>query len=330
MSLRRFEQPLVSFGRDPVNIPQLPDILQAAQRINSQIHRTPVLTCASLEEETGVRLFLKCENFQKTGSFKFRGATNAVLCLANDEAARGVSTHSSGNHGAALACAAAIRKIPAHIVVPENAAQPKQESILRYGGHITHCAPTLKARETTLAEVVQRTGAVIIPPYNDFNIISGQGTAALELLEEIENLDALIAPVGGGGLLSGTSICAKAIRPEIKIWGAVPEQADDAKQSIDAGKIIPANPNTIADGLQTSLGPLTFEIIRNHVEDILTVSESEIIQAMRTIWERTKILIEPSAAVPAAACFRHREIFSGQKVGIILTGGNLDLNRLPF
>ena len=289
-----------------------------------------MLTCASLDKKTGARLYLKCENFQKTGSFKFRGASNAVKCLSDSEAERGVSTHSSGNHGAALACAAAIRGIPAHIVVPENASQPKQESILRYGGQITHCAPTLEARETTLAEVVQKTGAVVIPPYNDFNIISGQGTTALELLEEIENLDALIAPVGGGGLLSGSAICAKALRPEIKIWGAEPEQADDAKQSLNAGKIIPANPNTIADGLQTSLGPLTFEIIRHHVEDILTVSESAIIAAMRTIWERTKILIEPSAAVPVAACLRYREKFSGQKAGIILTGGNLDLSRLPF
>lgn len=313
-----------------MNIPKLPDILEAAERIKSQIHRTPVLTCAGLDEESGAQMYLKCENFQKTGSFKFRGASNAVKCLKTDEAARGVSTHSSGNHGAALACAAAIRGIPAHIVVPENAAQPKQESILRYGGQITHCAPTLEARETTLAEVVQKTGAVVIPPYNDFNIISGQGTAAFELLEEIENLDALIAPVGGGGLLSGSAICAKALRPEIKIWGAEPEQADDAKQSLDAGRIIPANPNTIADGLQTSLGPLTFEIIRNHVEDILTVSEAEIIQAMRTIWERTKIIIEPSAAVSVAALLRYPKKFIGQKVGIILTGGNLDLDRLPF
>lgn len=314
----------------PVKIPGIENIQDAAERIGGEIHRTPVFTSATLDAETGARLFFKCENFQRTGSFKFRGATNAVLSLSEDEADRGVCTHSSGNHGAALAAAAARRGVAASVVVPENAAAPKQESIRRYGGVITRCLPTLEARETTLAGMVAESGAMVIPPYNDFNIISGQGTAAMELIEEVDGLDCLVAPVGGGGLLSGTAIAGKALRKGVSIFGAEPEQADDAKQSIDAGEIVPANPNTIADGLLTSLGPLTFAVIRETVEDILTVSETEIVQAMGAIWQRLKIVIEPSAAVSAAAVFRHQEFFSGKRVGVFLTGGNVDLNRLPF
>ena len=309
-------------------VPALANIAEAAVRIRSAIHRTPVMTCASLDNETGARAYFKCENFQRTGSFKFRGATNAVKNLSAADAAKGVATHSSGNHGAALAAAAKAEGVAAKIVVPENAATIKQENILLHGAELIHCEPNLQARETKLEEVVAATGCTVIPPYNDFDIIAGQGTASMELLEDTDSLDHLIAPVGGGGLLSGTAICAGESQPGIRIWGAEPEQADDAKKSLDAGRIIPANPNTIADGLQTSLGTLTFEVISKHVEDVLTVSEAEIIAAMRLVWHRLKIVIEPSAAVAVAALLVHPEKFSGQRVGIILTGGNVDLDKV--
>jgi len=308
-------------------IPGLADIEAAAERIQGIVHRTPVMTCASLNAEVGAEVFLKCENFQRTGSFKFRGATNAVHCLSPEEAAPGVATHSSGNHGAALAAAAKRADIPAKIVVPENAAAVKKENILLHDADLILCEPTLEARETKLKEVIAGSGCTVIPPYNDFRIISGQGTAALELLEEVGPLQHLIAPVGGGGLLSGTALCAKGRDASANIWGAEPAQADDAKQSLDAGRIIPANPNTIADGLLTSLGSLTFEVIHQHVEDILTVSEEQIVESMRLIWHRLKIVIEPSAAVPVAALLAHRSKFAGQRVGIFLTGGNVDLEK---
>lgn len=310
----------------PVELPELNDIRKAAVRIAGEVHSTPVLSSATLNAETGAELFFKCENFQRTGSFKFRGATNAVLSLSEIDYTNGVCTHSSGNHGAALAAAAAGRGIAAQIVVPENAAQPKQDSIRRYGGVITHCEPTLEARETMLAEVQKRTGATFVSPYNDFRIISGQGTAALELMEEVDGLDCLIAPVGGGGLLSGTAVVGVGLR----VFGAEPEQADDAKRSLDAGEIMPSHPDTIADGLLTSLGTMTFAVISEHVEDILTVSETEIIEAMRTSWQLLKIVIEPSSAVVVAAVLRNHELFAGKRVGVILTGGNVDLARLPF
>ena len=310
----------------PVELPKLNDIRKAAVRIADEVHSTPVISSATLNAETSAELFFKCENFQRTGSFKFRGATNAVLSLSEIDSTNGVCTHSSGNHGAALAAAAAGRGIAAQIVVPENAAQPKQDSIRRYGGVITHCEPTLEARETMLAVVQARTGATFVSPYNDFRIISGQGTAALELMDEMDGLDCLIAPVGGGGLLSGTAIVGNGIC----VFGAEPKQADDAKRSLDAGEIMPSHPDTIADGLLTSLGSLTFAVISENVEDILTVSETEIIDAMRTVWQRLKIVIEPSSAVALAAVLRNQEIFAGKRVGVILTGGNVDLSRLPF
>lgn len=309
-------------------IPTLADIRAAAGRINGEIRRTPVMTCASLNADVGAELYFKCENFQRTGSFKFRGATNAVKSLSADEAAQGVATHSSGNHGAALAAAAKTAGLAAKIVVPKNAARIKQENILLHGAELIHCEPTLEARDAKLAEVVAGAGCAVIPPYNDFRIISGQGTAAMELLDEEAQVQHLIAPVGGGGLLSGTALYTKGIDPHIRIWGAEPAQADDAKQSIDAGRIIPANPNTIADGLLTSLGSLTFSVIREHVEDVLTVSEGQIVEAMRLIWHRMKIIIEPSSAVPVAALLANQSKFAGQRVGIFLTGGNVDLDKI--
>lgn len=311
--------------------PTLTDIRQAAERIRPYAHRTPVLTNTSLDEQTGAQVFLKCENLQKVGAFKFRGACNAVFSLAKEEAARGVATHSSGNHAQALALAARLRAVPAYIVMPENAPAVKKAAVAGYGGQITYCKPSLHARETTLAQVVQETDATVIHPYNNFQVIAGQGTAALELLEEIPDLDVVIAPVGGGGLLSGTAIATKGLSPGIRVLGAEPEIADDAYRSLQAGRILPSeNPRTIADGLLTSLGSLTFPIIQQNVEQIITVSEAGIVAAMKFIWERAKIIIEPSAAVPVAVLWERKVDLSGLRVGLILSGGNVDLDRLPW
>jgi len=310
---------------DDVNLPGLSDVRAAAERLAGQVHRTPVLTCSALDLMAGAFLFFKCENFQKTGAFKFRGATNAVELLAEPE--RGVATHSSGNHGAALAAAAKARGIPAHIVVPENATAVKLAAVEHYGGQVVLCEPTLEARETTLERVVAETGGVFVSPFDHPHIIAGQGTAALELLDEIENLDMVIAPVGGGGLVSGTGIAVKELRPVAEVFAAEPEQADDAARSFLSGKIEPANSNTIADGLLTSLGPLTFRAIRETVTDVVTVSEEEIVVALRMVWERMKIVIEPSSAVSVAAVLKD-ERFKGKRVGVILTGGNVDLKGL--
>jgi threonine dehydratase len=309
----------------------LSDIRQAAERIRPYVHRTPVLTNASLDRQVGAQVFLKCENLQKVGAFKFRGACNAVFSLTEEEAARGVTTHSSGNHAQALALAARLRGIPAYIVMPENAPAVKKAAVAGYGGQITYCEPTLHARETTLAQVVQETNATVVHPYNNFQVIAGQGTAALELLEDVPDLDVIIAPVGGGGLLSGTAIAAKGLSPRVRVLGAEPETADDAYRSLQAGRILPSeNPKTIADGLLTSLGTLTFPVIQQHVEQIVTVSEAGIIEAMRFIWERAKIVIEPSAAVPVAVLWEHKVDLSDLRVGILLSGGNVDLERLPW
>jgi threonine dehydratase len=311
--------------------PTLSDIRQAAERIRPYAHRTPVLTCTSLDQQVGVQVFMKCENLQKVGAFKFRGACNAVFSLTNEEAARGVATHSSGNHAQAVALAARLRGIPAYIVMPENATAVKKAAVAGYGGQITFCEPSLEARESTTAQVVKETGATIIHPYNDYRVIAGQGTAALELLEEIPDLDTVIAPVGGGGLLGGTAIAAKGIAPDIRIIAAEPEMADDAYRSLQAGHIIPSeNPKTIADGLLTSLGDKTFPIIQEHVEGIVTVSEAGILAAMKFIWERAKIVIEPSAAVPIALLWERVIDLSGLRVGVILSGGNVDLEKLPW
>jgi threonine dehydratase len=276
-------------------------------------------------------VILKCENLQKVGAFKFRGACNAVLALSEAEAARGVVTHSSGNHAQALALAARVRGIPAYIVMPENAPQVKKDAVAGYGGQITFCKPTLEARESAMERIRLETGASVVHPYDNELVIAGQGTAALELLEDFPDLDAVIAPVGGGGLLSGTSIAAKALKPGIRVIAAEPEKADDAYRSLQAGRIVPSrNPNTIADGLLTSLGNLTFPIIQRNVERIVTVSERGIIEAMRFIWERAKLIIEPSAAVAVGALWEKKMDLSRAKVGVILSGGNVDLNRLPW
>ncbi|MCS6994860.1 MAG: pyridoxal-phosphate dependent enzyme [Anaerolineales bacterium] len=309
----------------------LSDILEAAERIRPYIHRTPVWTSASLNQRVGAQVFLKCENFQKVGAFKFRGATNAVFSLPEAQAARGVVAHSSGNHAQALALAARLRGIPAYIVMPHTAPQVKKDAVQGYGGQITFCAPTLEAREQTQNEVIARTGAVEIHPYNNEKVIAGQGTAALELLEDVPDLDVILTPVGGGGLLSGTAIAATETRPRLRVLGAEPEQADDAYRSMQAGQILPShNPKTVADGLLTSLGTLTFPIIRQRVEQIVTVSEAAIIQAMRFTWERLKIIIEPSAAVPLGLLLERKVNLSGLRVGVILSGGNVDLSKLPW
>lgn len=311
--------------------PTLNDIIQAAERIKPYIHRTPVLTNESLNQRVGAQVYLKCENLQKVGAFKFRGASNAVYSLSDAEAARGVCTHSSGNHAQALALAARMHSIPAYIVMPNNAPQVKKDAVAGYGGIITFCEPTLEARESTLAKVVAETGANIVHPYNDERVIAGQGTATVELLDSVPDLDVIMTPVGGGGLLSGTSIAAKGLKPGIRVIAGEPENADDAYLSMKEGRIIPSvNPKTVADGLLTSLGTLTFPTIRQNVEQIVTVSEQGIIEAMKFIWERAKIVIEPSAAVPVGVLWEKKIDLTGLKIGIILSGGNVDLNKLPW
>jgi threonine dehydratase len=311
--------------------PTLTDVQTAAARIKPYAHRTPVLTCTSLNALVEAELFCKCENFQKVGAFKFRGACNAVFSLSDAEARYGVATHSSGNHAAAVALAARLRGIPAHIVMPDNAPAVKKAAVAGYDGTIVYCAPTLAARESTLERVVHETGATFIHPYNDARVIAGQGTAALELLTDVFDLDVIMAPVGGGGLLSGTAIVTAALAPSTQVIAAEPEAADDAYRSLRAGKILPAlDPRTIADGLRTSLGELTFAVIQRHVQQIVTVSEVAIIQAMRHIWERMKILIEPSAAVPIGVLLEKKIDLTGKRIGVLLSGGNTDLDRLPW
>ena len=311
--------------------PTLADIRAASARIRPYANRTPVLTCASLNERTGARLFLKCENMQKVGAFKFRGACNAVFSMSDDEARRGVVCHSSGNHAQALALAARLRGIPAYIVMPTSAPAVKKAAVEGYGGLITLCEPTLAARETTTAQVIERTGATEVHPYHNPRIIAGQGTATLELLEDVPDLDVVMAPVGGGGLLSGTAIAATELKPGVRVIAAEPANADDAARSIAAGRIIPSNnPRTIADGLLTSLGELNFRIIRERVERIITVSEEAIIEAMRLVFERAKLVIEPSAAVTFGALLDKPSDLQGKKIGIIVCGGNVDLSRLPW
>lgn len=309
----------------------LAEIRQAAERIRLFAHRTPVFTCESLDHQVGARVFLKCENLQKVGAFKFRGACNAVFSLSEAEAAHGVVTHSSGNHAQALALAARLRGIPAYIVMPGNAPQVKKDAVAGYGGRITFCEPTLEARESAMERIRLETGATVVHPYDNERVIAGQGTAALELLEEFPDVEVILAPVGGGGLLSGTSIAAKGLNPAIRVIAAEPELADDAYRSLQQGRIVPSvNPKTIADGLLTSLGRLTFPIIQQNVEQVVTVSEQGIIEAMRFIWERAKLIIEPSAAVAVAVLWERKIDLTGLKVGVILSGGNVDLRRLPW
>jgi len=303
------------------------EIRRAVERIEPYAHRTPVLTCRGLDRMAGCRLFFKCENFQKVGAFKFRGACNAVFSLGEDEIKNGVATHSSGNHAAALALAASLRNAKAYIVMPDNSPEVKKAAVAGYGAEITWCRPTLQAREDGLAEVIARTGAAVIHPYNDPGIIAGQGTAALELLEEVPDLDVILVPVGGGGLSSGTCLAANGV----PVIGAEPQGADDAYRSLQAGKIIPSvNPDTIADGLLTSLGELTFAVLSKHMKKIITVDDPSIISAMRHVWERMKMIIEPSSAVPVAAVLQNKNEFSNQHVGVIISGGNVELSGLPF
>jgi threonine dehydratase len=311
--------------------PTLNDIREAAKRIKPYAHRTPVLTNESLNQKVSAQVYLKCENLQKVGAFKFRGACNAVFSLRDEEAARGVCTHSSGNHAQALALAARLRGIPAYIAMPNTAPAVKKAAVAGYGGKITFCEPTLEAREATLAQIVAETGATVVHPYNDERVIAGQGTATLELLEEVPDLDVIITPVGGGGLLSGTSIAATETKPGIRVIAGEPEMADDAYRSLQAGKIIPSvKPKTIADGLLTSLGTITFPIVRERVEQIVTVSEQGIIDSMKFVWERVKIIIEPSSAVAVGVLWEKKIDLTGLKVGVILSGGNVDLEKLPW
>ena len=313
------------------NLPTFSDIEKAHDRIRPFIHHTPVLTSQSINKIVGAELFFKCENFQKVGAFKFRGACNSVFALSQEEAKNGVCTHSSGNHAAALALAARMRGIPAYIVMPENAPEIKKKAVAGYGAQITFCEPTQAARESTLKKVAEETGATEIHPYNYFNVICGQGTAAKELIEEIGELNIVMTPVGGGGLLSGTAISAKALSPNVRVIAAEPAGADDAFRSFYSNTLQPSvAPKTIADGLLTSLGSLTFPIIMSNVDEIVTVSEENIIEAMRMVWERMKIIIEPSSAVPLAAILENKVDVKGKRVGIILSGGNVDLGKLPF
>ena len=308
------------------------DTIRAAhERIRSYIHRTPVLTSERLDKASGAPLFFKCENFQKVGAFKARGATNAVFALDDATARRGVATHSSGNHGAAVARAAKLRGIPAHIVMPSNSAKVKIRAVESYGAQIVFCEAREEAREATCAEVIRKTGASLIHSFENEHVIAGQGTAAVELLEDVADLEVIMCPVGGGGLLSGTAIAAKSIRPQIKVIAVEPANADDAAQSFRAGRrLVTEKKFTIADGLRTNIGQPNFEIVQRYVDDIVTVSEEAIVSSMRTIWETMKIVIEPSAAVPYAAIRENKMAVSGKRFGIILTGGNVDLDALPW
>jgi len=318
-------------GKEAEEIPTAGDIRDASRRIKAYAKITPVFTSRQVNRRANAEVFFKCENFQRVGAFKFRGACNAVISLSEREATRGVATHSSGNHGQALSLAAHLRGIPASIVMPEDAPKTKIQAVKGYGAEIIYCKPTLKAREETLKEVLGKTGVVFIHPYNDSRIIAGQGTAALELLEKVPDLDLIIAPVGGGGLISGTTIAAKSVNPSITVIAAEPEEADDAYQSLKTGKRMEIQETrTLADGLRTSLGPLPFEILKRYLADIVTVSEYSIIREMRYIWERMNIIIEPSAAVPVSALFGNKINVRNKKIGIILSGGNLDLDRLPW
>ena len=314
-----------------MNVPTYKQVDKAHIRVRQYAHRTPILSSASINRISGAKILFKCENFQKVGAFKFRGAINAVMSLSDGDAGRGVATHSSGNHAAALALAARKRGVDAYVVMPENAPDIKKKAVAGYGATIYFCKPTLKARESALAEVIAETGATEIHPYDNSEVISGQGTAAKELLEDEGDLDLVLAPVGGGGLLAGSALSVSHLSPGTKLIGCEPKGADDAYRSFLKGEIVPSNnPKTIADGLLTSLGNRNFAIIKEKVEQIVTVSEDSIVEAMRLVWERMKIVIEPSSAVPLGAILEGKIDPRNQKTGIIISGGNLDLENLPF
>ena len=313
------------------HIPTLSDIEETHIAIEKMIHRTPVLTNHSINQIAGADLFFKCENFQKVGAFKMRGGASVALRLSDAEKQAGVATHSSGNHAQAVARSAQLLGIPAYIVMPENAPAIKKAATKDYGAEIILCESTLAGREATLKKVVAKTGATFLHPYNDYNIIAGQATAAKELIEDTDELDIIMAPIGGGGLASGTALSTRYLAPKAKTIGTEPKIVDDAYRSFKSGTMqVNTNINTIADGLRTNLGEKTFDIIHRYLEDVITVTEESIIQAMRLVWERMKILIEPSAAVPLAAVLSNKERFQGKKVGIIFSGGNIDLGKLPF
>lgn len=312
-----------------MNIKQ--DIIESAQRIAAYTHNTPVLTSQVINKLAGAELFFKCENFQKMGAFKMRGATNAILQLSDAQKQKGVVTHSSGNFAQALALAAKSLDIKAYIVMPSNAPQVKKDAVKGYGGEITECTPTLEARESTAKKIQQEKGATFVHPFNDFNVVLGNASAGKELLETQPDLDCIIVPVGGGGLISGTALSTLSFAPNCKVIGAEPFEVDDAYRSLEAGKIVHnTTTNTIADGLKTSLGDITFNIIKNHVQEIIRVTEEEIIKAMQLIWERMKIIVEPSCATVLAAVLKSKSQFANKKVGLLITGGNVDLKKLPF
>ena len=309
------------------------DVIAASKRIERHGHRTPILTNKTINQLAGKKIFFKCENFQKIGAFKFRGGWNAISSLSDKEAEKGACTHSSGNHAQAVAYAAMKRNIPAYIVMPENAPKVKIQAVKGYGAKITLCKPTLKSRKETLEKIAEKTGAYVVHPFNEPKVIAGQGTAALELIEDVGDLDAICAPIGGGGLMSGTCIAARDMLPNARLFGAEPKGADDAYRSLKEGKLLPQeNPNTICDGLLTSMGENTWNILKDHLEDIITVDDEEVITAMRLVWERMKIIIEPSCATPLAAILtpEFKKLKNIETIGIILTGGNVDLSKLPF
>lgn len=307
------------------------DIQDAAEQIKGVAHHTPVMTSRQIDEIVGAEVYFKCENFQRVGAFKFRGGVNSVSSLSPEEAARGVCTHSSGNHAQAIALAAYERGISAYIVMPTTAPQVKRDAVAGYGAQIIECVPTLEARESTAQQVVKETGATFIHPYNNPKVIAGQGTAALELIQEVGSLDLMITPIGGGGLISGTSVATRYLCPDSLIWGVEPEGADDAYRSFETGVLTPqTDPQTICDGLLTSLGDLTWPIIRDHLERIITVDDQEVISAMRLIWSRMKMIVEPSCATPLAALIKSDLPSNTHRVGVVLSGGNVDLDRLPW
>ena len=326
----------VSESGATLTVPTWDDVLEAHERIRPHIHRTPVLTSSHLNGRAGCDLFFKCENFQKAGAFKVRGASNAVFGLSDEAAPRGVATHSSGNHALSLSYAAGRRGIPCHVVMPHTAPQAKKDAVRGYGGIITECEPSTTSREATFEKVQAETGADFVHPYNDPRVIAGQATCSRELLEQMEErgeapLDIVVAPIGGGGMISGTCLTLGHLAPGVKIIAAEPEQADDAARSFKAGHIIADDaPNTVADGLKVPLKDLTWHFVSNHVTDILTASEEEIVDAMKLTWQRMKIVMEPSCAVPLAVILKNPDVFRGKRVGVVITGGNVDLDKLPW
>lgn len=313
------------------DFPTYYDVIAAHERIEPHIHRTPVLTSSYINSLVGAELFFKCENFQKAGAFKARGASNAVFGLTDEQAAKGVATHSSGNHGTCLSYAAGRRGIPCTVVMPRTAPQAKKDAVRGYGGRVVECEPSTSSREAVFAEVVAETGVEFVHPYNDLRVITGQATCSRELMEQVEGLTSVVAPIGGGGMVSGTCLTLSTIAPQVKIYAAEPEQADDAYRSFKAGHIIADDaPETVADGLKVPLKENTWHYVQNHVTDILTASEEEIVEAMKLIWKRMKIVMEPSSAVPLATILKNKELFAGQRIGVIITGGNVDLDKLPW